>query len=520
MQTQDALTGTILSSKPQDDIRNRLVDLSPIPTYYIDTELCYQYTNKAYANWLDQEQNNIIGKSISEVMGAAAFEILKDKVEVALAGNALDFELEVPYKKGIRYVQLKYMPDIDDKGRVSGVMVLVSDITEKRKVELELQKKAKELQDYFDNATIGLHWVDSNGIIVWANKAELQLLGYTEEEYIGHHIAEFHVERPIIDDILTRLSRNETLNQYEALLRCKDGNIRNVIINSNVLWEDGNFVHTRCFTLDVTEKRKAEQFLSKANAELEQKVKERTIELSRKNEELEQFAYAASHDLKEPVRKIHFFTERLKERLAEKLEEEDLKYFERMETGAKRMSSLIDDLLTYSHISRSTSHEEIVDLNNTLSMVLEDQELGIEEKGAKIIIEALPVVKGNRRQLQQLFENLIGNALKYSKPDTTPVIKVTSAHIKGNDTALRLAEEEAEKEYHLIEVRDNGIGFDQADAERIFNVFTRLHGMAEYKGTGVGLSIVRKVAENHNGYVWAESQPGEGATFKVLLPMD
>lgn len=518
MHTRNPITEAILLSKSQEDIRNRLVDLSPIPTYYIDTELCYQYANKACEGWLELAQKDIIGKPFAEVMGAAAIEILKDKIQSALAGNALDFEAEVPYKKGIRYVQLKYIPDIDNDGIVGGLMVLVSDITEKREMEVELQKKAKELQDYFDNATVGLHWVDSNGIIVWANKAELQLLGYTEEEYIGHHIAEFHADRPIIDDILTRLSRNETLNQYEALLRCKDGTIRNVVINSNVLWEDGNFVHTRCFTLDVTEKRKAEQFLSKANAELEHKVKERTLELSRKNEELEQFTYAASHDLKEPIRKIHFFTERLRERLAEKLQDEDLRYFDRLETGAKRMGILIDDLLMYSHISRGVSHEEVVDLNKTLPMVLEDLELSIEEKDAKIIIDALPVIKGNRLQLQQLFENLIGNSLKYSKSDSTPVIKLSSTRIKGSDTALHLSEEEESKAYHLIEVRDNGIGFEQADAERIFNVFTRLHGMAEYKGTGVGLSIVRKVAENHNGYVWAESKPGEGTTFKILLP--
>jgi signal transduction histidine kinase len=134
-----------------------------------------------------------------------------------------------------------------------------------------------------------------------------------------------------------------------------------------------------------------------------------------------------------------------------------------------------------------------------------------------ITIDPLPTIRGHRRQLQQLFQNLIGNAIKYGKPDVPPVIHL-SCRALNDDEAIPVTTSRSKDLYHLIEVRDNGIGFDPADAERIFNVFTRLHGMAEYKGTGVGLSIVRKVVENHGGYIWAESTPGEGATFKVLLP--
>src|SRR5947208_14807374 len=137
-----------------------------------------------------------------------------------------------------------------------GYTVCANDVTEKKKIEKKLQEKNLELQDYFDNAVIGLHWVDKNGIILWANKAELELLGYKEEEYIGHHIAEFHADKEAINNILCRLLQNETLNQYEAVLRCKDGSTRNVVISSNVLWENNKFIHTQCFTLDVTGQRK------------------------------------------------------------------------------------------------------------------------------------------------------------------------------------------------------------------------------------------------------------------------
>lgn len=242
-------------------------------------------------------------------------------------------------------------------------------------------------------------------------------------------------------------------------------------------------------------------------------------ELKRSNTNLEEFAYAASHDLKEPIRKIHLFSGRLKERLREKLQPEDENFFDRIENASKRMNALIDDLLLYSHVSRGAAMEEMVDLNEKTGLVLEDLDLEITEKKAKIIVDGLPTVKGHRRQLQQLFQNLISNALKYNKPGLPPEIHVHSRLANAHDLE-QVTGENGNKAYYLIEVRDNGIGFDPAEAERIFNIFTRLHGNAEYKGTGVGLSIARKVVENHDGYIWAESQPDEGAVFKILLPAE
>ncbi|MDQ3551256.1 MAG: ATP-binding protein [Bacteroidota bacterium] len=243
-------------------------------------------------------------------------------------------------------------------------------------------------------------------------------------------------------------------------------------------------------------------------------------ELKRSNINLEEFAYAASHDLKEPIRKIHFFSDRLKVKLQGKLEEEDQRLFERMEFAAKRMGSLIDDLLLYSHISKVAVISEEVDLNTKVETVLEDLELEIQDKQAQITVDQLPVIKGHKRQLQQLFQNILSNALKYSKQNTPSIIHINSSLIKGKDTSLHLSGDDVNRLYHLIEVKDNGIGFDQNESHRIFNVFTRLHGNAEFKGTGVGLSIARKVVENHHGYIWAQSEPGIGSTFKILLAAD
>jgi light-regulated signal transduction histidine kinase (bacteriophytochrome) len=248
---------------------------------------------------------------------------------------------------------------------------------------------------------------------------------------------------------------------------------------------------------------------------------ERTIlQLKRSNANLEEFAYAASHDMKEPIRKIHIFSDILKTEMEQSLTENQARLFDRMQHAVGRMTTLIDDLLAYSHATKGVPDLQEIDLENLVLIVLEVLDLEIQEKGARVSYGALPVIQGNKRQLQQLFQNLISNALKYAKPGVPPEVSITAEVVLGKDVTAQLPADEATKEFHLIQVRDNGIGFNQADADRIFNVFTRLHGNTDYKGSGVGLSIVRKVTENLDGHAWAESTPGGGATFNILIPVN
>lgn len=247
---------------------------------------------------------------------------------------------------------------------------------------------------------------------------------------------------------------------------------------------------------DITEIKESQLQLQKTNQELK-----------RSNRNLEEFAHAASHDLKEPIRKIHYFSQQLKEQLHDRLKENEARSFSRIENATERMSRLIDDLLLYSYVSLHPHEKEMVDLNETVQQALEDLELDIQEKKALVNIGSLPQLKGYKRQLQQLFQNLIGNALKYCKHNQPPEIKLSAELIETGGKA-----------FHVIEISDSGIGFEQQYSEKIFQMFSRLHGNTEYSGTGVGLAIVRKVAENHDGYVEAISKPEEGATFKVYLP--
>jgi light-regulated signal transduction histidine kinase (bacteriophytochrome) len=183
------------------------------------------------------------------------------------------------------------------------------------------------------------------------------------------------------------------------------------------------------------------------------------------------------------------------------------------------MELLVEDLLTYSHVSQKIMETEEIDLNDKIKKVREDLEVAIQEAGATFIVGHLPTVRGHRRQLQQLFHNLISNSIKYRKHDVAPEIKIISSEITGQQSGFDVSEEQKLKHYYLIEVSDNGLGFEQQYAEKIFQMFQRLHGKSEFSGTGVGLAIARKVVENHQGYIAAESEPGVGSTFKILLPV-
>lgn len=252
--------------------------------------------------------------------------------------------------------------------------------------------------------------------------------------------------------------------------------------------------------------------------EAEMKLEKTLEDLRYSNANLEEFAYAASHDLKEPIRKTQYFASRLKSELKDSLNVEQLSMFERLEKSQDRMKKLIDDLLEYSQAAKGKADQEYIDLNNAIAVVLEDLELEIQRKSANIEIVDLPTILGNRRQIHQLFQNLIGNAIKYSRQNVPPEIRVTGKTVKGADVNRALPSDAHQETFHLISIADNGIGFDQMYADNIFKVFTRLHNNDEYKGSGIGLSIVKKVVESHNGFVWAESELEKGAVFFVLFP--
>ena len=294
------------------------------------------------------------------------------------------------------------------------------------------------------------------------------------------------------------------------------------VVLTRVLDEQGNHIGYIKVTQDQTDKKK---YLEEPNNQIEEtriiysKLDSVNKELIKSNNRLGEFAYASSHDLQAPLRKISVFINQLKNELSEHINHHHKELLSRIGKTTGRMVALTEDLLTFSYISKGTGEISEIDLNKQVEDVLEDLELDILEKRAKFKIEELPKVRGDKRQFNQLFQNLIGNSIKYTKPDVVPLIEIRSYEISGNAAKEKLPVEAVDKLYHLIELKDNGIGFEQEYADDIFKVFTRLQSGAQYPGNGVGLSIVQKVIENHQGYIWAESKPGEGAIFKILLPV-
>lgn len=243
----------------------------------------------------------------------------------------------------------------------------------------------------------------------------------------------------------------------------------------------------------------------------ESRLQEFTVELERSNRELQDFAFVASHDLQEPLRKIQAFGDRLKTRYADQLDEGGHDYIGRMQAAAHRMHTLINDLLSFSRVSSKGKAFMQVDLGTVVHEVLVDLEARIQQTGGHVEIETLPFVEADALQMRQLFQNLIGNALKFHRPGVPPHVVVRGEIIPPlSDMASPLCE---------IRVQDNGIGFEEQYIEKIFTPFQRLHSRAEYEGTGMGLAVCRKIVERHRGTITAHSLPGSGTTFIVQLPV-
>jgi len=480
--------------------------------------------------------------------------------------------------------------------------------------QIPVADETAALLDFLENAGVAFHWVAEDGTILWANNAELELLGYPADEYIGHNIAEFHADLHVIDDILTRLRNDETLTGYEARVRCKDGSLRWVATSSSVYRKNGKFVHTRCVSVDITAQKGIRDLQQRLSAIVESsddaiiakdlngiilswnraaqrifgytadevigrhisilaapdrvdeipdilsrlrrgervdhyKTKRKTKDgriltisltvsplfdahggivgaskvarditlsesqaealsaaneaLTTANADLEQFVYSASHDLQEPLRMVATYSELLMRTFRDQLGPDGAEYLDYVLQGALRMDQLLKALRSYTLVSTTRKEPvDYVDSGNILDRALANLRPDIVASGALIIRTPLPKVKLHDFRLEQLFQNLISNALRYRK-GTRPEIKVSA---------------EPENNGWRFAIQDNGIGVDPRYKEQIFDLFKRLHSFAEYPGTGMGLSICKRIVERAGGRIWVESELGRGSTFYFTLP--
>jgi len=364
-------------------------------------------------------------------------------------------------------------------------------LADQQAVEAELRERNEELHDFFENAVEGLHCVGPDGVILWANPAELALLGYARDEYVGHHIAEFHVDGEVISDMLERVAHNETVRDREARLRCKDGSIKHVRISTNALFRDGRFVHTRCFTRDVTAETLAREQTSR--------LLEAAVDEARAKDE---FIAMLSHELRGPLAPIRsaLHLMQLRGDSGVGLEREVI------DRQVGNLVRLVDDLLDASRVAsgKIEVQRERIDLADVIDLAVEIAAPVLQARDHALEVRAGrgdALVDGDRVRLVQVLANLLSNAAKYTE--------------RGGRIWLDLRVEAGQA---LLAVRDNGIGIDGHLLPRVFE--RGVQGRHGIGGLGLGLAIVRAFVELHGGAVTAHSAGrGRGSEFRIALPL-
>jgi PAS domain S-box-containing protein len=411
-----------------------------------------------------------------------------------------------------RYVQVHGYPILDQEGRVVQMIEYCLDITERRRAEEALRRSEERYALAQRAADMGSwDWDIESNALFWSEQIE-PLFGFDPGEFEGTYDAFLNTVHPDDRDFVV-----------ESVNACLEDPDREYAIDHRIVWPNGEVrwvsetgdvirntqgqpIRMLGIVQDVTQSKQAEMALA-----------QKTAELARSNAELEQFAYIASHDLQEPLRKVRAFGDRLEDKYGDLLEERGRDYLDRMRNAAHRMQRLINALLSYSRVTTQARPYEPVDLDDVLREVLSDLELRIAQSGGQIRVGDLPTLHADGLQMHQLFQNLLTNALKFHREGEAPVVNVSARCFAAQEAAEH--EDFPDVAFCQIRVEDEGIGFDQKYVDRIFDPFQRLHGRGQYEGTGMGLAICRKIVERHGGRITADSQPGEGAAFIVTLPI-
>ncbi|MFO8232533.1 MAG: PAS domain-containing protein [Longimonas sp.] len=414
-----------------------------------------------------------------------------------------------------RWIRVNARPLFElDEDDPYGVFICFEDITDEQLKDEALQTSRDVLSSVLTSSLDGIVVYsavrDTRGTIVdfecvLVNPQGEKLLKVSAEEIIGARMLDLlpeHADQGLFDAYVDVI---RTGQPYEDELRLAD-------TNGGMTWcqvmvvkiEDGIAVTFR----DVSERREAAQAMSVANEKLEQR-----------NRALRDFAYIASHDLQEPLRKISAFSNLVIQDYGDKFDDTGRHYLERMEDAARRMSQLISDLLVYSRITTRARPFEEVDLNAIVQNVLTDLSMRIKDVDGTVHVDDMPTIEADATQIRQLLQNLIGNALKFHRPDVPPEINVETAVINRHDLDNEVPVQANCTSVCRLRIADNGIGFESKYVDRIFTPFQRLHGRSEYEGTGMGLAICRRIVERHGGSIAVESVPDEGTTFTVWLPV-
>ncbi|MEZ2321877.1 MAG: PAS domain S-box protein, partial [Microcoleus sp.] len=461
----------------------------------LDIEGRYLSVNRAYAHKFGYEPEEMIGMAWKQIVHPDDVEMLMLAEREMLISGKVEVEARGVRKDGLFfYNQITMVKADDEQGIFNGYHCFMKDITERKLTERALQESEFRYRQIVELAEEGIWVIDSNARTTYVNHAMARMLGYTESEMLGRRIFDFmdEQEQQLTSQYVERRKQGIS-EKHESKLKSKNGkDVWTYISTSPVMDEFGCMLSSCALVYNVTDRK-----------QVEQQMLQLTENLKRSNEELEQFAYVASHDLQEPLRAVTSYTQLLAQRYQGNLDAKADKYINHIVDGASRMQQLINDLLAYSRLGTRAQEFEIADCNAAVEQSLCNLQIAIAEKQAIITKDVMPTVMADEFQLVQLFQNLIGNAIKFCREEV-PIIHIT-AIIQDDEW--------------LFSVRDNGIGIDPEYADRIFIIFGRLHSRREYLGTGIGLAMCKRIVERHRGRIWVESWPEEGATFYFTIPI-
>ncbi|HEY0743530.1 MAG TPA: ATP-binding protein [Chryseosolibacter sp.] len=497
-------------------VLQQLIDSSIELIAVIDKNLRFLAVNKAFENFVHKSRNELIGKEIFVAYEGARGSRQVQILEKAFAGETVHLKVNPSIARPDVWFDTHYVPLMID-GNVEGVIALSRDITEIVKSEKQLADANRQLKEAQHLAKLGSwEWDVTSGTVMWSDEM-YHIYGYEEKFPVDFVKA---TERMAPEDADRSSKRTQEYIQRAMESFRNEGNTVYEVPPSEIrihLPGGENKLLRNTGKIQLTPEGKLYRFLGVLQdvtqiRSVEEKLRQLIDELNVKNSELESFNYVASHDLKEPLRNIRTLIDLIRIRKNEDVSP----YLTKIDRAAERMSHLIESILRLSEVSNSEVAFTRVDLNKIVELCKVDLETRIKETNAEIKVEALPVVSGNETQLNQVFSNLLSNSLKFS--NTKPKVEITCKKISGVTVKAQFSVADTSNDYWCISITDNGIGFDSQFRHRIFEPFQRLHGKADYAGTGIGLSIVKKIIDKHKGFIDASSQLGRGAAFTVWLP--
>lgn len=461
--------------------------------------------NEAYVHQFGWSREEMVGHTMLEIGLWPSKESRDRWVAVVRAdGRTRDFENVLLTKAGESRTILASSELIQLQG-TTHVLVFVHDVTELRRAEAELRESEQKFSHAFHASPIPiLISRPGDGVCVDANEAFCTQFGWTHAEVEGRPVAELRLwPTPGDRDTWVEALRDERRRRnYETVLLTRDG-VPRQIVGATELVRHGEETWAVNLIHDITDRKRVEDEIRRLNAELEERVRRRTAELTTANQQLESFAHSISHDLRAPLRGIEGFSRLLDEEYGDRLEGGGREYLQRVRRGAQRMGILIEHLLQLSRVTRQEMHRERVDLSQMAADVVEELRRSSPERRVAVTIAPDCVVEGDPNLLRVLLENLLGNAWKYTSRRADACVEFVPEPFAGEQ---------------CFAVRDNGAGFDMAHAGKLFAPFQRLHTLEEFDGTGVGLASCARVVLRHGGHVWGEGEPGRGAVFRFTIP--